>query len=212
VSYLLKIEYVCVSKAQEARVKSRIDRVRRNEGSVALHVWGPDFERCALAAEVAGMPVVRLESGGFFTESNELVQRLIDSDRFDVQHEKLDWKIVNWREAGRLLFRDTVLDLEEEEHSLDPAWGTEDMASRHALEIEAVVTTTAQRLKKAESDDVLVMCCWRVFERERGLLTARYGLNITDTDLVQDVLEQVGSSGEQTERLQQLRVASLAWW
>lgn len=193
-------------------MKSRIDRVRRNEGSVALHVWGPDFERCALAAEVAGMPVVRLESGGFFTESNELVQRLIDSDRFDVQHEKLDWKIVNWREAGRLLFRDTVLDLEEEEHSLDPAWGTEDMASRHALEIEAVVTTTAQRLKKAESDDVLVMCCWRVFERERGLLTARYGLNITDTDLVQDVLEQVGSSGEQTERLQQLRVASLAWW
>ena len=193
-------------------MKSRIDRVRRNEDTEALHVWGPDFERCALAAEVAGMPVVRLESGGFFTETGELVQRLIDSDRFDVQHERLNWTIVDWRERGRMLFRDTVVDLEEEEHSLDPAWGTQDMASRHALEMESVVSSTAERLKQATSDDVLVMCCWRVFERERGLLTARYGLNITDTDLVDDVLEQLGLTGEALERLKQLRVASLAWW
>ena len=193
-------------------MKSRIDRVRRSDDSKALHVWGPDFERCALAAEVAGMPVVRLESGGFFTETNEVVDRLIASDRFDVQHESLDWSIVNWREQGRLLFRETVVDLEEEEHSLDPAWGTQDMASRHALEMETVVANTSKRLQAASSDDVLVMCAWRVFERERGLLTARYGLNITDSDLVQDVLEQLGVQGDKLERFQQLRVASLAWW
>ena len=111
-----------------------------------------------------------------------------------------------------MLFRDAVVDLEEEEHSLDPAWGTQDMASRHALEMENVVSSTSNRLKVASKDDVLVMCAWRVFERERGLLTARYGLNITDTDLVSDVLEQTGASGEALERLQQLRVASLAWW
>ena len=196
----------------EACVKSRIDRVRRNENSEALHVWGPDFERCALAAEVAGMQVVRLESGGFFTETGEIAERLISSDRFDIQHERLSWEIVSWRERGRMLFRDAVLDLEEEEHSLDPAWGTQDMASRHALEMESVVSGTAQRLKVAAKDDVLVMCCWRVFERERGLLTARYGLNITDSDLVNDVLEQLGATGADLERLQQLRVASLAWW
>jgi hypothetical protein len=193
-------------------VKSRIDRVRRDEGSNALHIWGPDFERCALAAEVAGMPVVRLESGGFYTEGNELIERLLGSDRFDVQHETLDWSIVAWREKGRLLFRDTVVDLEEEEHSMDPAWGSQDMASRHALDMEEVVSGAAKRIKQADSDDVLVMCAWRVFERERGLLTARYGLNITDTDLVDDVLEQAGSKGDALERLQQLRIASLAWW
>jgi hypothetical protein len=196
----------------EDQVKSRIDRVRRNDGTTALHIWGPDFERCALAAEVAGMPIVRLESGGFYTESNELIERLIGSDRFDVQHETLDWSIVSWREKGRLLFRDTVVDLEEEEHSMDPAWGSQDMASRHALDMEEVVSGAAKRITQAGTDDVLVMCAWRVFERERGLLTARYGLNITDSDLVNDVLEQAGSKGDALERLQQLRIASLAWW
>lgn len=193
-------------------MKSRIDRVRRNDGTNALHIWGPDFERCALAAEVAGMPVVRLESGGFYTESNDLIERLVGSDRFDIQHERLDWSIVTWREKGRLLFRDTVVDLEEEEHSMDPAWGSQDMASRHALDMEEVVSGAAKRITQAGSDDVLVMCAWRVFERERGLLTARYGLNITDTDLVNDVLEQAGPTGDALERLQQLRIASLAWW
>jgi hypothetical protein len=193
-------------------VKSRIDRVRRNDGTNALHIWGPDFERCALAAEVAGMPVVRLESGGFYTESNDLIERLVASDRFDVQHEVLDWSIVTWREKGRLLFRDTVVDMEEEEHSMDPAWGSQDMASRHALDMEEVVSSAAKRIIQAGSDNVLVMCAWRVFERERGLLTARYGLNITDTDLVNDVLEQAGSAGDALDRLQQLRIASLAWW
>jgi hypothetical protein len=193
-------------------VKTRIDRVRRNESSEALHVWGPDFERCALAAEVAGIQVVRLESGGFFTETSEIADRLLSSGRFDIQHERLSWDVVSWRETGRMLFRETVVDLEEEEHSLDPAWGTQDMASRHALEMESVVSGTAARLRVAATDDVLVMCCWRVFERERGLLTARYGLNITDSDLVNDVLEQLKATGEDLERLQQLRVASLAWW
>jgi hypothetical protein len=196
----------------EEQVKSRIDRVRRTDGSEALHIWGPDFERCALAAEVAGVPVVRLESGGFYAESSELIERLIGSDRFEVQHERLAWPIVDWREQGRLLFRDTVVDLEEEEHSLDPAWGSQDMASRHALDMEQVVSNAGQRLKQAGNEDVLVMCSWRVFERERGLLTARYGLNITDTDLVNDVLEQVGAKGDALERLNQLRIASLAWW
>jgi hypothetical protein len=153
-----------------------------------------------------------LESGGFYTESNELIERLIGSDRFDVQHETLDWSIVSWREKGRLLFRDTVVDLEEEEHSMDPAWGSQDMASRHALDMEEVVSGAAKRITQAGTDDVLVMCAWRVFERERGLLTARYGLNITDSDLVNDVLEQAGSKGDALERLQQLRIASLAWW
>ncbi|MEC7242216.1 MAG: hypothetical protein VXW32_13365 [Myxococcota bacterium] len=193
-------------------MKTRIDRVRRNESSEALHVWGPDFERCALAAEVAGIQVVRLESGGFFTETSEIADRLLSSGRFDIQHERLSWDVVSWRETGRMLFRETVVDLEEEEHSLDPAWGTQDMASRHALEMESVVSGTAARLRVAATDDVLVMCCWRVFERERGLLTARYGLNITDSDLVNDVLEQLKATGEDLERLQQLRVASLAWW
>lgn len=193
-------------------MKSRIDRVRRDENSEALHVWGPDFERCALAAEVAGIQVVRLESGGFFTETSEIADRLLSSDRFDIQHERLSWDIVSWRETGRMLFRETVVDLEEEEHSLDPAWGTQDMASRHALEMESVVSGTAARLRVAAKDDVLIMCCWRVFERERGLLTARYGLNITDSDLVNDVLEQLGVTGADLERYQQLRVASLAWW
>lgn len=193
-------------------MKSRIDRVRRTDGSDAVHIWGPDFERCALAAEVAGMPVVRLESGGFYSESSTLIDRLIGSDRFDIQHEHLAWNIVVWREQGRLLFRDTVVDLEEEEHSLDPAWGSQDMASRHALDMEEVVSNAGKRLKQAGSDDVLIMCSWRVFERERGLLTARYGLNITDADLVHDVLEQVGATGDALTRLNELRIASLAWW
>jgi hypothetical protein len=102
--------------------------------------------------------------------------------------------------------------MEEEEHSMDPAWGSQDMASRHALDMEEVVSNAAKRIIQAGSDNVLVMCAWRVFERERGLLTARYGLNITDTDLVNDVLEQAGSAGDALDRLQQLRIASLAWW
>jgi len=80
------------------------------------------------------------------------------------------------------------------------------------LDMEQVVSNAGQRLKQAGNEDVLVMCSWRVFERERGLLTARYGLNITDTDLVNDVLEQVGAKGDALERLNQLRIASLAWW
>ena len=84
-------------------MKTRIDRVRRNESSEALHVWGPDFERCALAAEVAGIQVVRLESGGFFTETSEIADRLLSSGRFDIQHERLSWDVVSWRETGRML-------------------------------------------------------------------------------------------------------------
>ena len=193
-------------------MKTRMDRVNKGASENAVHVWGPDFERCALAAEVAGTPVVRLESGGFFAEHAGALVTLLESGRFEVQHELLSWEIVQWRETGRALFRDAVVDLEEEEHSLDPAWGTADMSAQHGASLEKLVNDTSKRLKMVLNDDVLIMCCWRVLDRERGLLTAQYGLGHEDSRFVQPIIEAVGVSGDEKTRIEQLRIASLAWW
>jgi hypothetical protein len=193
-------------------MKIRMDRVHKGSSENAVHVWGPDFERCALAAEVAGTPVVRLESGGFFAEHAGAIVTLLESQKFEIQHELLTWEIVKWRETGRALFRDAVIDLEEEEHSLDPAWGTSDMSDQHGSALERLVRDTSRRLKMVLSDDVLVMCCWRVLDRERGLLTAQYGLGHEDSHFVQPIIEAVDVSGDAKTRIEQLRIASLAWW
>ena len=133
-------------------MKSRMDRVRRGKGDQAVHVWGPDHERCALACEVAGAPVVRLESGGFFTELDTDVGQLLSSDRFNVQNESLSWSVIEWREQGRALFRNVVVDLEEEEYSADPSWGSQDLESSYEAALSAVAKETAQRLKSATAD------------------------------------------------------------
>ncbi len=194
-------------------MKSRMDRVRRGKGEQAVHVWGPDHERCALACEVAGAPVVRLESGGFFTELDDDVGQLLSSDRFNVQNEPLSWSVIEWREQGRALFRNVVVDLEEEEYSADPSWGTQDLESSYEADLSAVAKETAQRLQSAAGDPVLVMCSWRVLDRQRGLLTARYGLGAPeDTDVVDLVFGFLGVEGADRDRFEQLRVASQAWW
>ena len=193
-------------------MKIRLDRVSKGASGNAVHVWGPDFERCALAAEIAGTPVVRLESGGFFAEHAGALVTLLDSGKFEIQHELLSWEIVKWRETGRALFRDAVVDLEEEEHSLDPAWGTADMSAQHGTALEKLIGETSQRLKLVLSDDILVMCCWRVLDRQRGLLTAQYGLGHEDSHFVQPIIDAVGVTGDEKTRIEQLRIASLAWW
>jgi hypothetical protein len=194
-------------------MNTRLDRVRKGQNDQAVHVWGPDYERCALACEVAGAPVVRLESGGFFAEYGSDVKQLLDSSRFNVQHEALGWNVIEWRERGRVLFRSMVVDLEEEEYSADPSWGTQDLETSYESELRGVAAQTAGRLQTASADPVLVMCAWRVLDRERGLLTARYGLGAPeDTDVIEFVYEALGSSGEERDRYEQLRVASQAWW
>ncbi len=194
-------------------MKSRMDRVRRGKGDQAVHVWGPDHERCALACEVAGAPVVRLESGGFFTELDTDVGQLLSSDRFNVHNESLSWSVIEWREQGRALFRNVVVDLEEEEYSADPSWGSQDLESSYEAALSAVAKETAQRLKSATADPVLIMCSWRVLDRQRGLLTARYGLGAPeDTDVVDQVFGFLGVEGSDRDRFEQLRVASQAWW
>jgi multidrug resistance efflux pump len=65
----------------------------------------------------------------------------------------------------------------------------------------------------ARLDDVLTMCAWRVFDRERGLLTARLGLGSTESSTeVLAVLDQLGAEGEDRARLHQLWIASQGWW
>ncbi len=194
-------------------MNTRLDRVRKGQNDKAVHVWGPDYERCALACEVAGAPVVRLESGGFFAEYGNDLKQLLDSDRFNVQHEALAWDVIEWRERGRVLFRSVVVDLEEEEHSADPSWGSQDLETSYESELKAVAEQTAARLRAASADPVLVMCAWRVLDRERGLLTARYGLGAPeDTAVIDFVHEALGSSSDERARYEHLRITSQAWW
>jgi hypothetical protein len=194
-------------------MKSRVERVRRGKGDRAVHIWGPDYERVALACEVAGTPVVRLESGGFFAEMDDQVAALIDSDRFNVQHEVLDWEVVDWREQGRKLFRSVVVDLEEQEYSADPSWGTNEMETSYDTDLATLARETATRLKNASVDDVLIMCAWRVLDRERGLLTARYGLGAPEDDnIVEEVYKVMAIDDQAHGRFESLRVASQAWW
>lgn len=194
---------------------SRLTDIRANAGpgSQAVHVWGREFEDCAVACELAGTPVVRLESGGFCTEWNITSQAQVHSGQFRVEHEILDWQVVQWRELGRELFKPTVADQEEEEHSQMAEWGTDDLAPRFHAELDAAVADAAQRLQLAMVDDVLVMCTWRVFDRQRGLLTARYGLGSAESeDEVNAVLAKIPVSEEERTRLRHLWTAAQAWW
>jgi len=178
-----------------------------------VHVWGPDYEECALACEVEGCPVVRLESGGFFAEWSEQVKAVVESGRFEVQTDVLEWRVVAWRELGRSLFKPTVVDQEEEEYSASAAWGTADLEETYEEELADVVTDCAVRLRIALPDDVLVMSAWRVFDRQRGILVARYGLGTLEGGHeVEEVVESVGVLPSERQRLLALWVASQAWW
>jgi hypothetical protein len=194
---------------------SRVAQARRDPTgeTPAVHVWGRDYEELAVAAEVDGESVVRLESGGFFTEWSAKLQELVGSERYDVQHEVLVWQVVAWRELGRSLFKDTVVDQEEEEYSASAAWGTEHLEETYDEELAALVRTCANRMAIALPDDVLVMCAWRVFDRQRGILIARYGLGTLDgTRETDEVVDLIGAMPSERERLKDLRVASQAWW
>jgi hypothetical protein len=141
------------------------------------------------------------------------VGQLLSSDRFNVQNESLSWSVIEWREQGRALFRNVVVDLEEEEYSADPSWGSHDLESSYEADLSAVAKETADRLQRATGDPVLVMCSWRILDRQRGLLTARYGLGAPeDTDVVDKVYGFLGVEGTDRDRFEHLRVASQAWW
>ncbi len=194
---------------------SRIAQARRDSSgeTPAVHVWGRDYEDLALAAEVEGESVVRLESGGFFAEWSPKLQELVGSGRYDVQHDVLDWQVVSWRELGRSLFKATVVDQEEEEYSTSAAWGTEDLEETYDEELAELVRKCANRMAIALPDDVLVMCCWRVFDRQRGILIARYGLGTFEgTKESDEVIDLIGAVPSERERLMALRIASQAWW
>ncbi len=194
---------------------SRIEQARRDPTGMApaVHVWGRDHAACAEACEAEGVPVVRLDSGGFFAEWNELVQQVVASQRFQVEHEVLSWQVVAWRELGRALFKDLVVDQEEEVCSTSTGWGTEDVEASYELEMVRVIRETVERLRVAEPDDVLVLCAWRVFDRQRAVLVARYGLGSTeDPREVEAVLDALGGDSARRERLRQLWIASQAWW
>ncbi len=194
---------------------SRVAQARRDQSgeTPAVHVWGRDYEDCAMAAEIEGESVVRLESGGFFAEWSPKFQEMIRSARYDVQHEVLDWKVVAWRELGRALFKPTVVDQEEEEYSASATWGTQDLEETYDEELAELVRSCATRMAIALPDDVLVMCAWRVFDRQRGILIARYGMGTLEgVKEVDEALDLLGASDGERERLRALRVASQAWW
>lgn len=196
-------------------MNSRVPQVRRAaSGRVpAVHVWGAGFEACVLACEKAGVPVVRLESGGFFCEWTAVARQVVEAEGRDVRHEVLPWIVMEWRELGRALFKDRVVEALEADHSWNPSWGTADLAPAYERELAALVERGAERLRLALPDDVLVMAGWRVLARERALLGARYGLGGDDGPAVEAaVLLQLGLPPDQEERLRQLHVASQGWW
>jgi hypothetical protein len=194
---------------------SRVAQARRDPtgATPAVHVWGLEHEELALTAEMEGESIVRLESGGFFAEWSSLLQELVASGRYEVQHDVLAWQVVAWRERGRALFKSGVVDQEEEEYSTSAAWGTADLEETYDEELAELVRICAIRMSIALPEDVLVMCAWRVFDRERSILIARYGLGTTDgTTDVDEVIDLVGPMPSERERLKALRVASQAWW
>ena len=195
---------------------SRIDQARTRPDSRAIHIWGRDGERFAIACELARLPMFRLDSGGCLAESSAKVRELLDSGEFQVETEELAWDVVSWRELGRELFRATVVDQEEETWSQTDAWGDggdSDEDKAYDDELVAIAQEAAGRLGRCGGDVVLMMCTWRVFLRQRALLVARYGYERapTEDDAVR-VLDAAGSQGEVRERLRQLFVASQAWW
>jgi hypothetical protein len=192
---------------------SRVEQVQREGDSQAVHVWGAQSEDCALACELGGAPVFRLDSGGFCAAWRPPVQGQISSGSYRVSHQVLPWEEVEWRELGRALFKDLVVDREEDEYSRDPSWGTDEVEDGF---LEGLKTSRAEcvaRLKLAESDEVLVMCAWRVFDRQRGILNARFGLGELDSESeVTLVLDALALPPERRARLQGLHTASVAWW
>ncbi len=193
---------------------SRVSLLRRSDPAApAVHVWGAEFEDCAMACELAGAPVVRLDSGGFFAEFGGVVKEHIVSGRFRVAHEVMGWDVVGLRELGRSLFKPSVVDQEEDTYSRDPSWGTEDVEEGYDRDLAAIISECARRMLLAMADDVLSMAAWRVFDKQRGILTARYGLGAPeDYGEVQTVLSEMGVEGQDRERLRQLWIASQAWW
>jgi len=196
-------------------VLSRIDQARTRPDSRAVHVWGRDGERFAIACELARLPIFRLDSGGCLAELSPKVHELLGSGEFQVDQEELAWEVVEWRELGRELFRTTVVDQEEETWSQTDAWGDEDSSEDKAYdeEIGNVAAEAAARLSRCGGDVVLMMCSWRVFLRQRALLVARYGYEHgTPEKDAQRVFDAAGAQGAVRERLKQLFVASQAWW
>ena len=192
---------------------SRVGQVKQSDDSRAIHVWGADYEECAVACELAGVPVFRLESGGFCTQWSEASKSVINSGDYRIAHELLEWWMVELRERGRALFKDTVVDIEEDTYSRDPSWGTDDVEDNYERELEVITGECAQRMRLAMLDNVLSMCAWRIFDRQRGILSARYGLGAPEEfGEVKAVLDQMGIEGEERERLRQLWIASQAWW
>lgn len=192
---------------------SRVEQVKRQADSQAVHVWGAQSEDCALACELSGAPVFRLDSGGFCAEWSPLVRGQISSGEYRVHHEVLSWDVVEWRELGRALFKDLVVDREEEEHSRDPSWGTDEVEDGYLKGLDDARAGCVRRLRMAMEDEVLLMSTWRVFDRQRGILNARYGLGDLDGDSeVNTVLDTLSPTPDQRARLLELRAASLAWW
>lgn len=192
---------------------SRVEQVKREGDSMAVHVWGAQSEDCALACELGGAPVFRLDSGGFCAAWSVTVQGQISSGAYRVSHEVLSWEEVEWRELGRSLFKDLVVDREEDEYSRDPSWGTDEVEDGYLEGLTASRAECVERLRLAEQDGVLVMCAWRVFDRQRGILNARYGLGELDSDdEVSAVLEALGLPADRRARIEGLHTASLAWW
>lgn len=192
---------------------SRVAQVRQSDDSKAVHVWGADYEQCAVACELGGIPVFRLESGGFCAQWSDATKGIVNSGEYRIAHELLDWWVVELRERGRALFKDMVVDIEEDTYSRDPSWGTDGVEDSHERELQVISAECAQRMKLAMLDDVLAMCAWRVFDRQRGILSARYGLGAPDEyGEVGGVLDQMGIAGEEREKLRQLWIASQAWW
>lgn len=182
-------------------------------GAEAVYVWGAEYEECAAAFELEGLPVLRLDSGGFCAAWSAAAGALIQAGRYRIAHERLPWRVVEWRERGRALFKDTVVEVLEQEHSTEVAWGTDGYEAAWRREVDRVIAETAARLRLAAPDEVLVMCVWRVFDRELALLGARYGLGDDDDDTARErVLDMEGASGAERERLSQLHGAALAWW
>lgn len=192
---------------------SRVEQVKRQGGSRAVHVWGAQSDDCALACELGGAPVFQLDSGGFCAEWNAVVQGQISGGAYRVSHKVLPWEEVEWRELGRALFKDLVVDREEDEYSRDPTWGTDEVEDGYLEGLKSSRSECVTRLRLAEEDHVLVMCAWRVFDRQRGLLKARFGLGETDSESeVTSVLDTLALSLERRARLEGLHTASVAWW
>ena len=192
---------------------SRVEQVKRQGDSKAVHVWGSESDDCALACELGGAPVFRLDSGGFCAEWCATVQEQLSSAHYRVSHQVLDWEEVEWRELGRALFKDLIVDREEDEYSRDPSWGTDEVEDGYLEGLNASRAECVERLRLAEQDGVLVMCAWRVFDRQRGILNARFGLGELDSDgEVAAVLDALGLEPARRARMKGLHSASLAWW